>query len=1749
MTLSPAKQELLARLRAEAGPRRLGDEPIAVLGLALRLPGTGALTGGHEAYWRLLAEGRDAIGEVPAGRWPAPEPSERRLGGFLDPVGPVDQFDAGLFAISPREAATMDPQHRLLLEASWSALEDASLGRATLAGSATGVFVAVYQRDYAKLATADPARIDAYTASGTHHSMVAGRIAYTFDLRGPALVVDTACSSSLVALHLACRSLLSGECRFAIVGAANLMLTPEESVALSRWGMLAPDGRCKPFDARADGFVRGEGIVALVLARQRDVIGTGRRVRALVLGTAVNQDGHSNGLTAPNAAAQRAVIRASLNDADLDAGQVGYVEAHGTGTALGDPIEMQALIAEYGAPSDAAPVCVVGSVKSNLGHLEASAGLAGVAKAIACLEHGQIPATLHVERLNPAIDLQGTRIEIATTLREWSSAGPRHAAVSSFGMGGTNAHVILGQARTSSAETVRERSAFVLPISAHDGVALRELIAAHREGLAHGPDVHAWCASAARGRTHHAGHRVAVIGSSAAELAEALLERSSAPRSSRAPRGVVFCCPGQGGQWLGMGRGLLLREPVLEQALAQCDAAIRAEAGWSVIDRLRSPTRSLERIDVVQPMLWALAIAYAALWRSWGIEPDAVVGHSMGEVAAAQLSGRLSLADAATVIVRRSALMQGLPGGGSMIAVDLAADVLAAELRERGLSLAAENGPSASVMAGERVRIEAFAAELEARGIRWRAIAVDVASHSPAVEVLDEPLSLALVGIDPRPGTLAMYSTVEGRRLAPDERLDADYWRRNLRQCVKLWPAMKAAIADAHELYIELGPHPVLLPAIREGLDALAVRGRTIASGRRDSDEQLELGRALASLYEDGIELDWDTIYAGARLDAPLPGYPFQRRAHWLPRPRIVGPHRAHPFLGERIELAHDGGATRVWTGVASLERAPYLRDHLVEGSCVVPGMGSVDLVLAALADSGQSACELHELTFERAIVLHEDEPIELQLRIERAGSFEIWARSEASEWTRRVHGRVAARRAPGPIVDLVALRERCRPTHDHASFYAQLNRTGPSTGGVRPREQNLWGPAFAGVEAIARDADELLVDLSLPPSIAGELWRHRAHPAMLDACAQGLLGVALEADRGSLVLAQIGRIALHQAIERAHASWIRVDAQQQPGSLRGDVIVVDEAGARVLEIEGLRVQFLHERRAGGWFHVSTWRAVPRVPEIASPARRFAFVGGAPELERATSEWLADHGHAQDGEITDVVHIVEPSPTDASATAQLDATVHACLAALASRSTARLWLVTRGGAAVDGRCDPMQSAVWGLGRVMQVELGRRFARAIDLDPNPSMTLAQLAQALGEELLIDDAERELAHRDGQRLAARLQTCAPTPIPGRTSPLARLDPGASVLITGGLGGLGLRMAEHLVGRGARRLILLGRTPMPDRSQWRVAEPGSPMQQQVEAVRALEARGAEVHVVALDIGDEAALRGWADRWTSEGRPAIRVVVHAAGVQHPRALDELGEPELREDLRAKLAGAVALEHVFGESLDCLLLFSSAATLLPSPLLGGYTAANAFLDGFATQARGKGRPVCAVAWGLLGEGGMARRHAATRGRLDAFTPLDPEAAFASLDRILAAELAQIGVLAIDWPAWLHAHPQLAASPYFEGIGETSATPEHLADPIVAHATPSDPAARRVWLDAYLRRGLARVLRLPAPAQIDEHAPLTSLGLDSLMALELRNRVEAETGAAPAVVELLRGISLARLIELVDAQLAAPEPEWEEWTL
>jgi acyl transferase domain-containing protein/acyl carrier protein len=882
------------RVRLEAA-ERARTEPIAIVGIGCRLPG-----GVHNAasFWTLLANGVDAVTEVPADRWDAaklydPDPLapgkvSTRWGAFL---GEIDGFDAAFFDISPREAARMDPQQRLLLEVAWDALEDASQNPSRLAGSAAGVFVGVHSHsnDYWTLQAENPASLDAYAGTGTSHSVLAGRLSYLLDLRGPSLAVDTACSSSLVALHLAAQALRGRECDLALAAGVNVILAPEFTVAASRMQMLAADGRCKTFDERADGFVRGEGCGVVVLKRLSDAVAAGDPIRAIVLGSAVNQDGRTNGLTAPSGRSQEALIRRALDLAGVPPQELGYVEAHGTGTPLGDPIEMEALGAVIGSGRTAP--CLVGSVKTNLGHLEGAAGIVGVIKTVLALQHGSVPAHLHFRRLNPHITLPDA-LAIPTALTPWPAGRARRCAgVSSFGWSGTNVHVVLEAAPSvSTPASSAARDAVLLPLSARSETALVALARSYGDAL-DGPErLEDLVYTAAVRRAHHE-HRLAVVGGSAQAMREALsayLAQGSHPaviagldRKTRGP--IAFVFPGQGSQWPGMGRRLLIQEPVFRETLERCDEEIRREAGWSVIERLTTVAHDLEGIDEVQPTLFAVTVGLAALWQSWGIRPGAVVGHSLGEIAAAHVAGALDLGDAVRVICRRSRLLRGLSGRGAMAAVDLTFEDARAALEglEDRLSVAVSNGPRSTVISGDPAALEALLGRLRALNVFGRLVKVDVASHSPQVDEVALDLRRALDGIKPRTGIVPIYSTVTGRPI-DGATLDAAYWTRNVRQPVLFGAAMEQVLEDGFSTVLEVSPHPILLTAVEGTAEQIGRPAALVHSLRRDHDEMTELLTSLGRLYCFGAPVSWSALQASGARPVPLPRYPWQRRRFWL---------------------------------------------------------------------------------------------------------------------------------------------------------------------------------------------------------------------------------------------------------------------------------------------------------------------------------------------------------------------------------------------------------------------------------------------------------------------------------------------------------------------------------------------------------------------------------------------------------------------------------------------------------------------------------------------------------------------------------------------------------------------------------------------------------------------------------------------------------------------------------------------------
>ncbi|MBV9787322.1 MAG: type I polyketide synthase, partial [Chloroflexi bacterium] len=878
------------------------SEPIAILGLGCRFPGGAS---DPAAFWQLLRDGVDAIGEVPASRWDAdafyaaraatPGKTVTRWGGFLEQV---DRFDAAFFGITAREATYMDPQQRLLLEVAWEALENAAQPVERLAGTAAGVFIGISGNDYGQ--TLDPEQIIQYSGTGSAINIAAGRLSYLFDLRGPCVAVDTASSSSLVAVHLACQSLRSGESSLALAGGVKLMLSPTGSIVYSQMHVLAGDGRCKTFDARADGFVPGEGCGVVVLKRLRDALRDNDPILAVIRGSAINQDGRSSSLSAPNAEAQQAVIETALRSSGLDPLSVSYVETHGSGTPLGDPTEVGALSNALGHADAQAGPCVLGAVKTNIGHLDTAAGIAGLIKTTLALRHGALPGNLNFQTLNPRIVLDGTRLVIPTALQPWpSTAAPRIAGVNSFGWSGTNAHVVVEEAPQTSNASANDdcRRAYLLPISARHPQALQALAQRYHTLLTErgDRDLRDLVYTAGARRSHHS-YRLALVGDSTSALAEqlqAVIADNQISEASSQQSKLVFVFPGQGSQWLGMARDLLDSEPVFRAMIDECAAAFQPYIAWDLLEELRNPTPE-PPIDVIQPTLFAVTVAINALWRSWGVVPDAVIGHSMGEVAAAYVAGALSLDDAARINCVRSKLLRRCSGQGTMLMTNLSeaeAEAALAGYRDQ-LSVAALNGPRTTVISGTPTAIQALIADLEQQEIFCRPISVDIAAHSVQMDPLLDEARAMVADLQPQPAHTVFYSSVTAGMLAGED-LSADFWVRNLRETVRFAPAMRALIDAGYHTFIEISPHPILLQAVKGCLQSVGADGIVLPSLRRQEDARTVMLTTLGALYTTGHAVNWDLLYPSGRC-VELPAYPWQRERFWIEGAPVVAKHSGH---------------------------------------------------------------------------------------------------------------------------------------------------------------------------------------------------------------------------------------------------------------------------------------------------------------------------------------------------------------------------------------------------------------------------------------------------------------------------------------------------------------------------------------------------------------------------------------------------------------------------------------------------------------------------------------------------------------------------------------------------------------------------------------------------------------------------------------------------------------------------------------
>ena len=1414
------------RDRGPAGA--IASEPVAIVGMGCRYPG-GA--DGPEELWELLASGADAIGGVPADRgWAERGASEGLRGGFVaDAAG----FDAGFFGISPREALGMDPQQRLLLETCWEALEDAGINPLGLRGSATGVFAGAWSQGY-DAALDGAAGSEGYLLTGGQTSVVTGRVAYVLGLEGPAVTVDTACSSSLVALHLACGALRSGECDLALAGGVTVMITPGIFGEFSRQGGLAADGRCKAFGAGADGTGWGEGAGVLVVERLADARRNGHRVLAVVAGSAVNQDGASNGLTAPNGPSQQRVIRAALASAGLSVDQVDAVEGHGTGTVLGDPIEAQALLATYGRGRPEDRPLWLGSVKSNLGHTQAAAGAAGLIKMVLALRHGVLPATLHAGEPSPHVDWSVGGVRLLAEAVPWPGGGerPRRAGVSSFGISGTNAHVIVQEAPAEpdgvddsvpagDAESSVSGGGWVPVVSGGPvawlvsgrgaeglaGQAARLAAwAATRQDLA--PADVAWSLATTRPALEH---RAVITGAGREELLAGLAAVAAGQPASGVVAGaagpdgagrVVFVFPGQGGQWIGMGAELARCCPVFAARLTECGRALAPYVDWDLAEVIAGAP-GLDRVDVVQPVLWAVMVSLAAVWEAAGVSPDAVVGHSQGEIAAATVAGILTLEDGAAAVALRSRALRILAGRGAMASVAERADQVRERLAAWGerVSVAAVNGPAATVVSGEPGAVAELAARCEAAGVRAKVLPVDYASHGVQVERLREEILGALDGIAPGAAGVPMVSAVTGEFLAGRE-AGAGYWYESLRAPVEFARAVGVLAGQGHRVFVEVSPHPVLTAAVTETLEEVGLVAAVVTGTlRRDEGGPSRLLASLAEVHVRGVKVDWAAVLpAGQRVG--LPTYAFRHQRFWPPSAGVsaagavlLGLGAAgHPLLGAAVELA---GGGLVLTGRLSLTAQPWLADHVVAGTVLVPGTAFVELTIFA---GDQAGCgRLAELALEAPLVLDGRAAMQLQVTVGGADdrgqrAVEIHARPEGAAgeggWTRHASGLV------GPAVPEGAVELAAWPPQGAAAMPAEGFYPGLAAAGYG------YGPAFRGLRAAWVRGEEVFAEVALPEEAAAEGGSFGIHPALLDAAlhAAGLAGGGGESGGVRLPWTWSG-VSLHAA----GACVLRVRLRRD-----GDVLslaAVDEAGSPVVSVESLVTRPVAAGQLGAgdglrdalfgveWIPfpvpdgpsaglvtiigpdgaglaaglAEAGVAVPEYPDLAGLASAVGSGAPVPELVLACAGTAAAGEQPQSG---------SAGSGDAGVVAR--SVVSGVLALVQGwlgeerLGSSRLVVVTRGAVAAmpgEGVSDLAGAAVWGLVRSAQSENPGRIV-LVDL-PADVPDWGVLGAAVGY------GEPEVAVRDGVLLGRRLTRVAGGLVPPEGGVPWRLEAGGGTL----------------------------------------------------------------------------------------------------------------------------------------------------------------------------------------------------------------------------------------------------------------------------------------------------------------------------------------------------------------------------------
>lgn len=1758
----------------------LYSKDIAIVGIGCRFPGG---VSSPETFQELIFNGIDAITEVPEDRWSKQHfyaqehvdgKARTKWGGFIDAP---HQFDAPFFGYTPVEVASMDPQQRLLLEVFWESMEDAGINPYLLKGSNTGVFIGAFTLDHLINETSHSNwdSINAHTAPGSMMTLLSNRISYLFDLNGPSITLDTACSSSLIAVHLAVQSILNGECDSAVAGGVNLMLNPGITIAESKANMLSPTGRSRSFDSQADGYVRGEGAGLVVLKPLAQAVEEGDRIYAVIKGSATNQDGKGQGQTVPNGLAQQALVEKACAIAGIHPNEIQYVEAHGTGTPVGDPIEANALGNVLGKDRTAGDMCYLGSVKSNFGHTEAAAGVAGLIKTALCMKQGKLPKIVHFKQANAKIDFAELHLKPLTELSDWPNSGKtKLAGVNSFGFGGSNCHIILGGAPELSATPGSSTpSQLKLPISAKSETALKVLVERFIALLSKtqvSPAI--VCANAARLRAHHE-HRVVVTGKDQQALIHSLqaylnadvVPSVSASTVVQVPKGqslkTTMVLSGMGPQWWAMGRQLLESEAVFAKTFADCDKAFaRLTSEWSLKQEFTANKAEsrMQETQIAQTSNFALQVSLAELYRSRGVTPDILVGHSVGETAAAYISGSLSLEDAALVVFHRSRLQQTTKGSGGMLAVGVdyeKAQALISAVADK-VAIAAINGPTAITLAGDIAALEAIAAELEEQKIFQKFLRVEVPYHSPVMDPLKEEFLAAVQSIKPQVPHTTLYSTVTGARIQGAEQTP-EYWWRNLRDSVYFSDAINHIIHDENSLlFYEVGPHPVLGGSINQLLQTKNSPAVVLSSLRREEDEQALFEKSISDLYVNGFAVDWSVTQAAVDKTLRLPLYPWQKKSYrsesdstlnWL-----QGDNRG-VLLGRKI-----AAPTPTWALSLRGPQLAYLFDHNVQGNAIFPAAGYVEMALEAINSLyDRLSFSVHNLVLKKAIFLSERKPVTLKIVLSQDHSqFNIYSRShDTDSWQHNGSGELQ-------LANPIPPGQRMAKWDPHAdmiakdSVFSQLQNKGFQ-----------YGPQFQLIQRIQRAGLRLHAELeALPPTPDYHL-----HPAILDAGLQAILLTASYENR-TFLPTSLRSIEQYAPLEGKLTICAQLVAQSAD-HIVGEATFYNEEGLAVLVLAGVEARPIDTVNAHGdeshWVQQVDWQEADQNNGEVRDRGDWIIFSDHGSLGPKVGQLLFENGNASSvftqGQKLDLkigeapmsnvnafiqllaanvnaknilwlwpLEGVEQEPNAHNIAAAQQVGVYSLLALIkaieASGRNIKIWPVTRGMNAIGSEPLYLQNATLaGFSRVLSnQELPGKWQPVIDLD---SLHDPIEAERLVQELLGDEHKEEVALRNGKRYVARL-------VPHK-KPLNPLKPkfstDSSYMITGGLGDLGALYAEYLIAHGANNLVLQIRTALPPREQWASIDPASRLGNQIQKLQTLEASCAQVKTVTTDITNADALLAMAAQHVNEGHPPIRHVVHCAGVVRDKLLASITDEDFDAIYQAKVYGSWAIHEALGDQLESYLMFSSYASVYGAAGQSNYASANSFMDSLAHYRRAQGRPALAINFGPWTGLGMAKH-------------LDLDAYFANLGiqpitRTSGLKLfrylhrynsAGALVAPTDWTKAQQLFPMGVPGMMTDLLPDQTEDHRQVDSRDIKALLASTQGEERIFiLTDFLQQQLALTTKIDAE-QLNTKVGILDLGLDSLLSTTFKFKIESEIPVNVSLLDLLKGPSL----ELLAAQIA-----------